>query len=117
MNTTTPPALEGQVDRAVRPKDAIARILRAKFGCVEPLSGIAGEDAVAAVRAAYIAGARAEKKRAAALDAAVAAERERHEQWKRELRQMAEDAADRGDVFAQRVLRAIGPNVGGEGRP
>ena len=38
-----------------------------------------------------------------------AAEREKHEQWKRELRQMAQDAADdRGDVFAQRVLRALG---------
>lgn len=41
----------------------------------------------------------------------VAAEREQQEQWKRELRQMAEDSADRGDVFAERVLQALGPNV------
>ena len=44
----------------------------------------------------------------AAVEAiAIAAEREQHVQWKRELRQMAEDSADRGDAFAQRVLRAL----------
>ena len=78
------PAVVGQVERSVRPSAPLVERLRA-------FVALDGGD-IADVEEA--------------ID-----ELEQMQATLEGLREMAEDGADRGDVFAQRVLRALGPNV------